>query len=645
MIKHDQLIQNRYRVIRLLGSGGFGSVYMAEDTRLHRVVALKEMDAARLGPDERAIAEPLFEREARTLASLDHPGLTRIWDYFEDDRRAYLVMEYVPGQTLRDLLHRSGPLDEGFVLECALQLSAVLAYLHSRRPPVIFRDLKPANVMVVAEADEGVSGAAARSLAHFVLIDFGIARFFKPDQVGDTLIIGTPGYAPPEQYGQGQTDQRSDIYSLGATMFHLLGGQTPAAVPPPPLASVNPRVSSAMAQVVARATKVDPAERYQSIEELRRDLLTIARERAHGGEASVRVTTSPGAAPVSRPTTTLPQAPAFGPRPRQSSPVMLLVVVLAIVGLVTLGGVVLGGLRRLGGGSQAGGPTPLPRPTAAPPAREWLLPNVPGALAFGQRGPQGEFDVWVATLDGSAPRQLTSDGQSYAPARSPDGTRLALTHGRDGQRAVYVGDETNPLAARVGPVDMEARYPAWSPDGSRLAMAVGEGRSWRLAIADLQTGEITFPNAPAGIGGLAWGPGRLLAFAVAPAPGQPQDIYVLDANGAARNLTDTPEVEEDLPAWSPDGRQLAFVASPAGGENLSQRQIFVMSADGSGRTQLTSGPGPHANPTWSPDGAWIAYVAQENSADWQVWAMRADGSAPRQLTVGPERKFYLSWGK
>ncbi|HJZ47113.1 MAG TPA: serine/threonine-protein kinase, partial [Roseiflexaceae bacterium] len=144
MVNQSELIQDRYRLIRLLGSGGFGAVYLAEDLRLGRIVAIKEMDAARLSPDDRAVAEQLFEREARMLASLDHTGLTRIWDFFEQDQRVCLVMEYVPGRTLRDLIQaHGGPLEEPIVLECALQLCAVLSYLHARRPQVIFRDLKP----------------------------------------------------------------------------------------------------------------------------------------------------------------------------------------------------------------------------------------------------------------------------------------------------------------------------------------------------------------------------------------------------------------------------------------------------------------------------------------------------------------------
>src|SRR5262245_48843293 len=135
MVNQDEIIQERYRIVRRLGSGGFGAVYLAQDQRLGRQVAIKEMDETRLGPEERQVASQLFEREAQMLASLDHPGLTRVWDYFQHGRRAFLVMEYVPGQTLRDMLVKGGAaLPEAFVLECALQLCAVLAYLHSRRP-------------------------------------------------------------------------------------------------------------------------------------------------------------------------------------------------------------------------------------------------------------------------------------------------------------------------------------------------------------------------------------------------------------------------------------------------------------------------------------------------------------------------------
>jgi len=645
MIKQDELIQDRYRIVRLLGSGGFGAVYLAEDVRLGRAVAIKEMDVARLGPDERLIAEQLFEREARMLASLDHPGLTRVWDYFQIEQRAFLVMEYVPGHTLRELLiGRGGPLDEPFVIECAIQLCAVLHYLHTRQPQVIFRDLKPANVMVVEQAP-GADGDGLAQEPTFRLIDFGIARLFKPEQAGDTLIIGTPGYAPPEQYGQSQTDQRSDIYSLGATLHQLLSGQAPSSVPPPPLSSVNPAVTPALARVISRATALDPANRYQNVDELRQDLLAIksaspaAPTRPQPEVARRPSAPKPAYVAAGKATTQLPPAARAPAPPEQSSSIPLILIVGLVVGVVVLGTVGLRAFSRLAGGG-AGAPSPVP--TVPPAAQEWLLPGVTGKIAFGQRTPGG-FDIWVAELDGQPAKQITNDRLSYSPAWSADGARIALTHDRD----IYIGTPDNPLAERLDLAGRAARYPVWSPDGHRIAMATssdGEG-SWQLTIVDLDSRQVAFPPAPQNIGGIAWAPGKLIAFAAQPAPDQPQDIFVLDESGVARNITNTPEIEEDLPSWSPNGRQLAFAASPAGTDKLGQRQIVAINADGSGRTQLTSGPGPHTNPVWSPDGKWIAYVAQEHSPNWQVWAMRANGSEPRVLTFGAARKFYLSWAK
>ena len=616
----------RYRRIRPLGSGGFGAVYLAEDTRLGRQVAIKEMDDTRLAPDERAIAERMFEHEARMLASLNHSGITRVWDFFQIERRAYLVMEYVPGRTLRELVaRRGGPLDEPFVLECALQLCDALRYLHTRQPQVIFRDLKPANVMVVSN-DDPLTGALAEEALRVVLVDFGIARLFKPEQPGDTLIIGTPGYAPPEQYGRGQTDQRSDIYSLGATLYTLLSGQPPTSVPPPPLQPANPGVMPALAQIVDRATEPEPSERYQNIDELRRALEQL---RPPTARMSARRGPAPAPAPARGPAAPTPLAPAPAPTAPTTGPRRWIVPAVAALGLL-LALVVLVS-------SRFGGGVTRPEPTVAPAEQEWLLPGVDGTIAFGQLS-GGGFDVWLATLDGQPPRQLTNTRQSYAPAWSADGQRLSLTSGD----MIVVGTPDNPLAQRVELGGRQARYSAWSPDGRQLAIASSaDGRSWQLTIADLNSGRVGLIAAPATIGGLAWAPGALPVFAGQAAPGQAQDIYVLERDGNARNLTSTPEIEEDLPQWSPDGRSIVFTTSPAG--QLDQRQIAVMRADGGRRQQLTAGPGPHTNAVWSPDGAWIAYVAKERSADWQVWAMRADGSEPRVLTFGPARKFYLSW--
>jgi hypothetical protein len=619
-------------------------------------VALKEMREDRLGDDERQVAIELFEREALMLAQLDHPGLTRVWDYFRESGRACLVMEYVPGLTLRDLLRRhSGSIPESFVVACGQQLCDVLAYLHARQPPVIFRDIKPANVMVAAQDEPEPSGLlqSPPDLLTFKLIDFGIARLFKPEQPGDTLIIGTPGYAPPEQYGQGQTDARSDVYALGATLHHLLSGQAPVGMPLPPLEAIAPGVTPGLADVVARATALDPSRRYPDVGALRQDLLAVARtyraeQRSpiehrdrHGGHAG-------GSHSTSAPKITLPLAPALAPpRPRPATRAPLLLVAGVLIALV-LGALALGALSR----SATGPPRqtrPVPtaasasgQPSPAPQAGEWQLPDAPGRMAFGQQRADGNYDLLVATFDGAPPRPLIVGGNDTAPAWSPDGGLLAITHSAGDRRGIFVGGADNPAAQLASPPNFDARYAAWSPDGRRVAFTLQVDGVWRLAIAE-PGGAVSFPG-PERLGWLAWARGALL-YAAQAGSDAPQDIFALDVSGAPRNLTNTPELEEDFPDRSPDGRRIVFVASPPGQQNLSQRQIYIMDADGGGRAQLTQDAGPHTNPVWSPDGQWIAYLSQAGGGDWQVWAMRADGSEPRQITFGSERKFYLAWGK
>jgi TolB protein len=277
-----------------------------------------------------------------------------------------------------------------------------------------------------------------------------------------------------------------------------------------------------------------------------------------------------------------------------------------------------------------------------------MLPGAPGRIVFGQYSGDIAYNLMLATLDGKPPQPLTNAGADFSGVVSPDGQNLAFARvtTRDKQSAILAGDiGTRDFQTVVAP-DGYARYPAWSPDGKQLAFATAPDRfgNFRLAILDLATLQVRYPG-PDRVGWLTWS-AHGLTYAARRGADQAQDLFVLDASGAARNLTNTADIEEEFPAWSPDGNKLAFVASPAGAENLPLRQIFTTNADGSGRTQLTSGPGAHTNPTWSPDGKWIVYLYQApGSKTFQVWAMRADGSAPRQLTSDPVDKFYLSWSQ
>jgi serine/threonine protein kinase len=252
----NALLDNRYLILRLVGQGGMGAIYQAVDTRLQgRVCAVKEMSVASLPPGERPPAIQQFEQEAAMLARLHHPHLPQVCDFFEDNGHHYLVMDFIEGQTLdQRLAAKQRPFSEQQVRLWADQLSAVLSYLHKQNPPIIFRDLKPDNIML--DQNDQIK-----------LIDFGIARLFKPAQARDTQVIGTPGYAAPEQYGSGQTDERADVYGLGVTLLTLLTGHDPAADPfhLPLVQRLNPAVSTQMANVIQRATQIQPGHRFQSI--------------------------------------------------------------------------------------------------------------------------------------------------------------------------------------------------------------------------------------------------------------------------------------------------------------------------------------------------------------------------------------------
>lgn len=256
-LPQQTVLQDRYVVMQKLGQGGMGAVYRASDRRLSTVTwAIKEMSQSALrGPLERDQARDAFRGEAEMLAALNHPNLPRVTDHFEQDGKAYLVMEYVPGETLLSFLMREGlPQPQARVFEWTRQLCDTLEYLHRQIPPIIFRDLKPANIMLTP------SGQVK-------LIDFGIARLFKPGQASDTQAFGTIGYSSPEQYGKGQTDARSDVYALGVLLHQLLTGYDPTSSPfrLPPASQINPNLPQQLSDMIAAATDSDPDRRFASI--------------------------------------------------------------------------------------------------------------------------------------------------------------------------------------------------------------------------------------------------------------------------------------------------------------------------------------------------------------------------------------------
>lgn len=268
-LKVGTTLNNRYRVLQPVGRGGMGLVYKAEHKQLQSTVAVKEIQNTRADVDEYRTALQLCEQEARLLVRLNHPNLPRVSDAFIEHNRFYLVMDFVEGTTLeRRLLHnKNKPLGVMQVVLWSLQLTDVLHYLHTQNPPIIFRDLKPGNIMV-------------RNDGHLFLIDFGIARRFQPGATKDTSLLGSVGYSPPEQFGTGQTDARADLYAFGATLHNLLTGIDPTTQPFKfaPANLLNQRVPVSLSQLISRCVEMEPSDRPSSVAEVAEALLQIREE-------------------------------------------------------------------------------------------------------------------------------------------------------------------------------------------------------------------------------------------------------------------------------------------------------------------------------------------------------------------------------
>ncbi len=273
---------DRYVIQEVVGIGGMGSVYRARDLHFPNVVklvAVKEMINQAPDPLIRATIVQNFEREANILATLSHPSIPRIYDYFSEDNRSYLVLEYIHGKDLEQIINdTAGFLSEEQVLAWAIQLCDVLSFLHAHRPdPIIFRDMKPSNVMV-------------NQTNHIILVDFGIAKPFQTGQKG--TMIGTEGYSPPEQY-RGEATTLADIYALGATMHHALTRRDPRIEPPfsfseRPIRKINPAVSLDLETVINTALQYNSKDRFQTIEDLRDALVGAGRKTGLLGRVPVQ---------------------------------------------------------------------------------------------------------------------------------------------------------------------------------------------------------------------------------------------------------------------------------------------------------------------------------------------------------------------
>ncbi len=478
------MLQNRYRILQQIGGGGMGIVYLAEDTRLPgRHCAIKEVSPSQLPPQDVARAVQTFQQEAQLLARLSHPGLTAVTDFFSEWGNWYLVMEYVEGITLDTRLEQmpGRPLPPQEALSIFGQLCDVLEYLHRQNPPVIFRDLKPSNVMLTPHGQVR-------------LIDFGIARVFKPGRTRDTVNLGTPGYAAPEQYGgKGQTDPRTDIYSLGVLLHQMFTGYdpmtTPFALPDPARCGVS--IPPNVVDAIRRATQADANMRFATIDELRRAVWGAT-------------------APIGGPTPSMPLPSARPNLMPVAIGALVILLILVSAGVYTLG-------RRGAATPTVGVATPVAMTQRSSPPSSTIVsvaPPMPTATRPPTVPPAPE-----PTPSRAAKMQWTSIG------RSVQGRDLSMTIiGDRGQTAVLIvgsiqGDQPNTrdlVNALVGHFERNLQQvptgvdfyllPSLNPDGiasnSRYnAHGVDINRNWDASDWRSDAAVPDYPNGKPGAGG------------------------------------------------------------------------------------------------------------------------------------------------
>lgn len=642
------LLKNRYVIEKQLGKGGMGAVYLATDQAVDRQVAVK----ANLNPSPESQRQ--FTREARMLAALRHPNLPLVSDHFVIDDVQYLVMDYIPGGDLLNLLREEGAQPYELVANWAEQIGDALTYLHSQSPPIIHRDIKPANLKVTPEGQ-------------IVLVDFGIAKASD----GDTTVGArgyTPGYAPPEQYSNAITGPYSDQYALAATLYAMLtGGPPPESVSLmlgedrlPSARTISTAVPKHADKAMQKALSIEPANRFASVDEF------------------VRSFTDPQYLAQLEKTQRSPSS-------KKQTQRKLLIGIGSVIGVIVIGAGAFFGYKALNSepepvavaAEDTSTPTPQPDnpvetslPTASLTPTLTFTPTVtltptitltptpqPTPRGGGQkiafvsnRGEDGFYQVYVMDADGSNVTQLTFDEtHKSTPMWSPDGTQLLYVgdggEGPFGTRYhqdiwVINADGSNPV--NLTQTRRDDTDPVWTPDGSQIVFTSERfSDDPQLLIMNADGSDVDLIS-----GGFAseYNPtfspdGEYLAFS--------STIYYTLSWRTGKEYEE-PELIDDQfrigrsiePAWSPDGEFIAYTRTKSGG----QRDIYLVDVASRGATitrlTFTSVSGEAA---WSPDGNWILYTSHFEQINNDIFIMDRGGRFQTNLTNHPAEDKEPSW--
>lgn len=692
------LLNNRYRIVSILGQGGMGAVYRASDEHLLIPVAVKE----NLFLTEEYGRQ--FQREAHILAGLRHNNLPHVTDYFSlENQGQYLVMDFIEGEDLRQRMERMGALPERETILIGISICDALTYLHTRRPAIVHRDIKPGNIKVTADGQA-------------VLVDFGLAKILQSGQATSTGARAmTPGYSPPEQYGTAHTDDRSDIYSLGATLYAALTGIIPedglarmtGKTQLTPIRELVPKINRKLAEAIEKALEVDPENRFQTAEEFKEVLI-------ESGELASYYQERPAISPPPEEPDAAGQnggsiSPASSTPGRKSQPrrrkkktrtgwvfapaVILLAILLStfLWGNPTSGRsifswfgpaptgqateVAVGQIQPTDGSALAPTrepeevqttPTSLPTPeqtaTAAPMVSETAAPTATpvgggaGQIAFASDR-TGVMQIWMvnADLKNLSPHQVTNmQAGACQPTFAPDGNRLAFTSPCLGKQdtypgsGIYIMDLLNPGEPTKLISSLEGDFdPAWSPDGKRIAFTSLRNQIPAIYVINLddlslqKLSPTTKPDKQP-----AWSPsGTQIAFVRQFLSSQ---IWIMADNGGYQSKFSADGPMNNLwPSWSVDGQVIFYSQSSVEKFNpwLVYRRYEDRESAIETRIPATArgDTGPFTQVRQSPDGSYLAYEGWPDGVNHDIYIMDSNGSNPQRLTTDPGDDFGPTW--
>jgi serine/threonine protein kinase len=642
ILERGALLNGRYRIVEILGQGGMGSVYRAVDENLGVEVAVKD----NLFTTEEYARQ--FRREAIILANLRHPNLPRVTDHFViAGQSQYLVMDYIEGEDLRQRMERVSILPEEEVIVIGAAVCDALTYLASRKPPIIHRDIKPGNVKITPQG-------------HIFLVDFGLAKTLQGSQATTTGARAmTPGYSPPEQYGTARTDQRSDIFSLGATLYAALTGSTPEdalaramdQAQLTPIRKYNSRISRRLASVIEKSLEVRPDDRYQTGEEFKQALLS-ASSGARRKEGDYFVTPPPDEEkPIPSDSDRPPVAPGKPSTPanKERSPQLLPASALLedmeqfpdlskkkkkrrlgcwfyLLLLILLAALAGAWIYRYDPGLPSRAyatywPVISPYiPIANPSAVSSNLSTPTSAQA--SIAPQPTFThtptLTMVPEASPTPTATLQPTHTVAPTETPTlvptavgGGQIAFATEADGVKQIFLINSDGTDRRQITSLPEGACQPNWSPDGKRLVFISPcasntdyyPGSAMYIVNED-GSGLLPLPTLAGGDYDPAWSPdGTKIVFTSLRNSGRPQ-LYILDLEDNSVTPLSEKYAFDFQASWSPDGKQVIFASTRRQGQ-----QLWLMNADGSDQQQFSEGANfIFTRPSWSPDGKMLIYT-------------------------------------